>query len=203
MDIIELQKNESLVYTNFVGDKEFILYEGAELYVYNFNLDSTVLDSNVIVELIEPNAKVFIYGVNLCDGRDVSTQFVVSHRAEKCFSRQMFRAVTWNGGKSSFNGTIIVDGGARKTEAYQSSKSLILDGKSQAFSKPELFINNDDVICSHGSTVGRLDNDQLFYLMSRGLPRHKAVKILIQAFIRELIPEDSREYNKVEEILNG
>lgn len=202
MKIIELQKDETL-YQNFIGTKEYVLHQNSELHLYNFNIESEVTKSNIIIDLIEPNARVFIYGINLCDGRDVSTRFVINHRAERCFSKQMFRAVTWNGGKSSFNGTIVVDSGAYKTEAYQSSKSLILDDKSQAFSKPELFINNDDVICSHGSTVGRLDNEQLFYLMSRGLPQHTAVKILIQAFIMELIPEDSIEYNRIEEILNG
>ena len=78
---------------------------------------------------------------------------------------------------------------AQKTDGYQISKSLLLDDKSQFLAKPELEIYADDVICSHGSTSGAIEEDSLFYLKSRGIPDAKAKDLLVLAFLAEAIDE--------------
>ena len=89
--------------------------------------------------------------------------------------------------KFVFQGKIYVDSKAQHTDGYQLSKSIILDKESEFDSKPELEIYADDVKCSHGSTSGNLDEDSIFYLMSRGLSRNEAKKLLIQGFLIDAI----------------
>ncbi|RMF36549.1 MAG: SufD family Fe-S cluster assembly protein, partial [Alphaproteobacteria bacterium] len=88
-----------------------------------------------------------------------------------------------------FQGKILVRPGAQKTDGYQLSQGLLLDGDSQFLAKPELEIHADDVSCSHGSTVGAVDRTQLFYLTSRGIPRADAEDLLVQAFLDEAVRE--------------
>ena len=89
--------------------------------------------------------------------------------------------------KAVFQGKIYVDSKAQHTDGYQLSKSIILDKESEFDSKPELEIYADDVKCSHGSTSGNLDEDSIFYLMSRGLSRQEAKKLLIQGFLVDAV----------------
>jgi Fe-S cluster assembly protein SufD len=113
----------------------------------------------------------------------------ISHNAERCESRQVFKKVLRNKSTGVFQGKILVDSKAQKTDGYQISKGLLLDSESSFFAKPELEIYADDVICSHGSTCGAVDDNSLFYLTSRGIPKPIAVDMMIIAFIDESIQE--------------
>ena len=110
--------------------------------------------------------------------------------------------------KAIFQGKIYVDSNAQKTDGYQLSKAIILDQDSEFDSKPELEIYADDVKCSHGSTSGSLDEDAIFYLMSRGLNRVEARKLLIEGFLVDAIEtitnEKIKKYflNKLENKIN-
>jgi Fe-S cluster assembly protein SufD len=106
----------------------------------------------------------------------------VTHDAVGCESRQVFKKVLRNGAVGVFQGKILVKKGAQKTDGYQISQSLLLDDDSQFLAKPELEIYADDVACSHGSTSGAIDEDGLFYLRSRGVPRGMATDLLTIAF---------------------
>jgi Fe-S cluster assembly protein SufD len=88
-----------------------------------------------------------------------------------------------------FQGKILVKEGAQKTDGYQISQSLLLDDDSQFLAKPELEIYADDVVCSHGSTSGAIDEEALFYLRSRGVPEAEAQDLLVLAFLAEAIEE--------------
>lgn len=113
----------------------------------------------------------------------------ITHNAENCESRQVFKKVLKGGAVGVFQGKILVTPDAQKTDGYQISKSLLLDDKSQFLAKPELEIYADDVICSHGSTSGAIEEDSLFYLKSRGIPDAKAKDLLVLAFLAEAIDE--------------
>ena len=113
----------------------------------------------------------------------------VTHNAENCESRQVFKKVLEDGAHGVFQGKILVNPGAQKTDGYQISQSLLLDDKSQFLAKPELEIYADDVVCSHGSTSGAIDEESLFYLRSRGISEPKARELLILAFLAEAIDE--------------
>ena len=94
-----------------------------------------------------------------------------------------------DGSVGVFQGKILVKAGAQKTDGYQISQSLLLDDNSQFLAKPELEIYADDVVCSHGSTSGAIDEEALFYLRSRGVPKAKAIDLLTLSFIAEAIQE--------------
>ena len=144
-----------------------------------------------VVEFTGDDAVAHVAGACVGDGRDFhhdDTVFV-THDALACESRQVFKKVLRNGATGVFQGKILVKPGAQKTDGYQISQSLLLDEDSQFLAKPELEIYADDVACSHGSTSGAIDEDGLFYLRARGVPRGIAEDLLTIAFIAEAVQE--------------
>jgi Fe-S cluster assembly protein SufD len=117
----------------------------------------------------------------------------VTHDAERCESRQVFKKVLKSGATGVFQGKILVKEGAQKTDGYQISQGLLLDDDAQFLAKPELEIYADDVACSHGSTCGAADETALFYLLSRGIPRAQAENMLVLAFLGEAMDEIADE----------
>jgi Fe-S cluster assembly protein SufD len=113
----------------------------------------------------------------------------VTHGAVNCESRQVYKKVLRSGAVGVFQGKILVKPGAQKTDGYQISQGLLLDDDSQFLAKPELEIYADDVACSHGSTVGAVDETALFYLTSRGVPRKEAEELLVLAFLDDAVAE--------------
>jgi len=125
----------------------------------------------------------------------------ITHDAERCESRQVFKKVLSNGAVGVFQGKILVKAGAQKTDGYQISQSMLLDGDSEFLVKPELEIYADDVACSHGSTSGAIDEDALYYLRARGLPKDIATDLLTLAFVAEAVEEI--EDDALREEING
>ena len=113
----------------------------------------------------------------------------ITHAGERCESRQVYKKVLSDGAVGVFQGKILVKPGAQKTDGYQISQSLLLDGDSQFLAKPELEIYADDVKCSHGSTTGAIDETALFYLRSRGVPRERATVLLVLSFLAAALDE--------------
>jgi len=137
------------------------------------------------------NAFAHVAGAAAGNGKDFhhdDTVFV-THDAVNCESRQVFKKVLRNGATGVFQGKILVQPDAQKTDGYQISQGLLLDDDSQFLAKPELEIYADDVACSHGSTVGAIDETAVFYLTSRGVPRVQAVNMLVLAFLGEALDE--------------
>ena len=106
---------------------------------------------------------------------------------EDCKSSQLVKSVLLDNSNGTYQGKIYVDEKAQKTNGYQLSKALLLSENSTFNSKPELEIYADDVKCSHGSTTGNLDQNSVFYLMSRGLTKDQAQKMLVEGFLKEAI----------------
>lgn len=150
-----------------------------------------------VIEISGDNAVAHVAGAALGDGKTADfhhddTVFI-THDAVNCESRQVFKKVLRNGAEGVFQGKILVKAGAQKTDGYQISQALLLDDDSSFQAKPELEIYADDVICSHGSTTGAIDDDALFYLRSRGVPSDQATDLLVLAFLAEAIDEIADE----------
>ncbi len=146
--------------------------------------------NEAVIDIKGDNAKAHIAGAAVGDGDFLHDDTVfVTHDAVNCESRQVFKKVLRNGAIGVFQGKILVKKGAQKTDGYQISQSLLLDGDAQFLAKPELEIYADDVACSHGSTSGAIDEDALFYLRSRGIPSAEAQDLLTLAFLAEAIDE--------------
>ena len=127
-------------------------------------------------------------GVSLLDGRrHADTTLEVTHAAPRGESREFFKHIVADEGVGVYQGKVIVDPGAQKTDGVMKSQAVLLSPTAQMNNKPELEIFADDVVCGHGATVGALDAQQLFYLRSRGLPEAEAEAMLLEAFAAEAI----------------
>ena len=139
-------------------------------------------------DLLEENCECNILSalfLNNDEHQEIKTR--INHLAPNCKSYQKVKNVLSTGSKGIYQGKIYVKDVAQKTNAYQLSKALLLNENSEFNSKPELEIYADDVKCSHGSTSGSIDEDSLYYLMSRGLSRNDSTKLLINGFLNDVI----------------
>ena len=110
-----------------------------------------------------------------------------------CITNELYKGVMNDESTGVFNGMILVRPDAQKIEAYQSNKNILLSDKANVFSKPELEIYADDVRCSHGSTIGALDPEAIFYLQARGIAKENAEQLLISAFIGDVLEKVENE----------
>ncbi|MBI5415840.1 MAG: SufD family Fe-S cluster assembly protein, partial [Candidatus Omnitrophica bacterium] len=117
----------------------------------------------------------------------------VDHRVPNATSNQLYKGVLNDAARAVFNGKIFVRPAAQKTNSYQLNKNLLLGKDCRVDTKPQLEIFADDVKCTHGATIGQLDEDELFYLQARGISRKEAVRILTQGFVDDLIGKISSE----------
>lgn len=133
-------------------------------------------------------------GAYLVEGKDhVDHHTMVEHQAPNCRSGQTYRGIASGEGTAVFDGIVVVHRGAQRTEAHQENRNLLLSDTATVHTKPHLEIDADDVICSHGATVGSLDEDQLFYLRARGVPEDLARGILTFAFVEAIVDRVEHE----------
>lgn len=133
-------------------------------------------------------------GAYLVDGEDhVDHHTLVEHRAPHCHSQQTYRGIASGKSTAVFDGIVVVHRDAQKTEAHQENRNLLLSDGATVHTKPHLEIDADDVVCSHGATVGALDEDQLFYLRARGVPEDLAHSMLTFAFLEAIVDRVGHE----------
>lgn len=148
-----------------------------------------------VVQLLEEEAEASLNGIcQLGDRRHHHINVLMEHRAPSCRSLQHFKNVLAGVSRSSFEGKIYVHQVAQKTEAYQKNPNLILNKRASANSKPNLEIFADDVKASHGSTVGQLDLEHLFYFKTRGISHNKAKELLVEGFCQEILNQIEKPY---------
>ncbi len=146
-------------------------------YIYN----------NIHVNLNEPFAEADLYGLYLVDKRQqCSNCITVSHNATDCKSHQLYKGIMDDKAEACFAGHVVVKPHAQRTVAYQTNRNILLTEKAEINTKPFLEIYADDVQCSHGATVGQLDEEALFYLRSRGISNQNARRLLMFAFANEI-----------------
>jgi Fe-S cluster assembly protein SufD len=149
---------------------------GARISRYNLN-----------VKMAE-GAECSADGLAMISSRQLAdTHTCIDHAQPHAISRQLHKCVVDGGAHAVFNGKIMVRHGAHHTDSQQSNRTLLLSDKAHVDTKPQLEIFNDDVKCTHGATIGQLDNDEVFYLQSRGVPRARALNMLTYAFAAEII----------------
>lgn len=165
----------------------------AQFKSFTLSVNGTVMRNEAVIDIAGDDAVAHIAAAVLGDGGKApfhqdDTVFI-THGSERCESRQVFKKVLKNGAQGVFQGKILVKPGAQKTDGYQISQALLLDERSQFLAKPELEIYADDVKCSHGSTTGAIDDEALFYLRSRGVPRERAIVFLVLSFLADALAE--------------
>jgi Fe-S cluster assembly protein SufD len=167
---------------------------GSRFTMTSATVGGDIARNAIDVHLDAPDARTELGGIDAATGRQRhDTVVTVDHAASRCSSTQRYAGVVDDHGQSSFNGEIIVRPRTCGTDAHQSNRNLVLDVNAEADTRPWLRILADDVRCTHGATVGRLDDEALFYLRSRGIPGAKARAMLIDAFIHEATDAISHE----------
>ena len=163
-------------------------YSNSVFENFILSLGPNLIKNEIHCNLLEDFSSCFINGIMLLNGdqhHELKTN--VNHKYENCKSSQLIKSVLLDKSSGTYQGKIYVDKSAQKTNGYQLSKALILSEKSEFNSKPELEIYADDVKCSHGSTTGNIDENSIFYLMSRGLTKDQASKMIVEGFLNEAI----------------
>ena len=141
---------------------------------------------NGTVEFKGQGTEAKVSGAFMLGGKQhADTRLVIDHQVPHCTSRELFKCVMDDNARGIFQGKVIVQRNAQKTDGKQSSHALLLSETAEFDAKPELEIFADDVVCGHGATSGDLNHDHLFYLMSRGIPPAEAKSLLIAAFVGE------------------
>ena len=140
------------------------------------------------------HARIALRGAALLRGaQHCDTTLIVDHAGLHCESRERFKHIVEDEATGVYQGKVIVRPGAQKTDGAMKSDAILLSESARMHNKPELEIFADDVVCGHGATVGALDDEQLFYLRARGLPKAEAETLLLEAFAGEVIEAVSDE----------
>jgi Fe-S cluster assembly protein SufD len=157
-------------------------------------LGGALLRFDLCCRLQGKGAECKLDGAYLVEGEDhVDHHTLVEHEASHCRSDQMYRGIASGKGTAVFDGIVVVHRDAQKTEAHQQNHNLLLSDTASVHTKPHLEIDADDVICSHGATIGSLDPDQLFYLRTRGIREDLARAMLTYAFLESIVDRISHE----------
>lgn len=176
-------QNSSLIDNTYALQKE---KSHASVHTFSFGGDITRNNLNFYQkgEYMESTLK----GITILEDRQhVDHYTLVNHEEPNCESHQDYKSILSGRSTNAFNGKIMVEKIAQKTNAYQQNDNILLSDKATVYTKPQLEIFADDVRCSHGCTIGQLDSDAIFYLQSRGIPKKEAEALLTYAFAHTVL----------------
>jgi len=187
---IDHKKNSNIKYSyNNINLKKNSISEN-----FIFSTGSKFIKNEINCNLNDEYSSAFINGIiNLTNSQHHEIKTNINHLAENTKSYQLIKSVLNDNAKGVYQGKIYVDSKAQKTNGYQLSKALLLSENTEFDGKPELEIYADDVKCSHGATSGNLDEDAIFYLMSRGLSNQQSKKLLINGFLLDAVEKITDE----------
>ncbi len=164
------------------------LSKGATAYFLNAAYSYVWSRNNMNIYLDGEGAEVFLNALYTpADGQVIDHCTKIIHRIPQTTSHQLYKGVLVGKSKAIFNGKIKIEKDAQKSATDQLNKNIVLENRSEAITRPQLEIAADDVKATHGATVGKLSEDELFYLESRGIPESLAKKVLIQGFVKEVL----------------
>ncbi len=169
------------------------------------SLHGGLIRNNLKVELLDEQAHNNAFGLYVADGgQHVDSFTVIEHHAPRCTSNQLYKGVLDDFSTGAFNGRIHVMQDAQKTVAFQKNSNLLLTKDAKMHTKPQLEIYADDVKCSHGATVGQLDENALFYMRSRGISQKEAKLLMMYAYAHEVIGKITVEplLDRIDELVN-
>lgn len=171
-----------------IGTTEVTLGSGSFYNSTNINLGGGLSRHDVHVKFTAEGGEAYVDGLYMLNGNQHhDTHSTIEHALPNCVSHQTYKGVLNDKSRGVFNGKVFVRENAHGTDAQQSNKNLLLSNDARVDTKPQLEIFNDDVKCSHGATVGQLEDEELFYLLSRGISETLAKNLLTYGFAEEII----------------
>lgn len=165
------------------GERKYIFDKKGDYYIYLNNFSGSLL-----VDIKNSDINVFIRGLYMGKkNRNYKLNTIQKHSSPKSLSDLLIKGVFYDRSKFSYEGLIRIEKNAQQTHAYQKNQNLVLSPNTIVDSKPFLEILANDVFCTHGSTTGGINDEQLFYLSTRGLSRKKSEKLIIEGFTKDVI----------------
>jgi Fe-S cluster assembly protein SufD len=163
-------------------------YGGSSFNCSNIVIGGGVVRQNTEVHLAEKHCYNNLYGLVVADEKQhVDNYTFINHAVPECQSNELYKSILSDKAVNVFNGRILVSPDAQKTIAFQSNKNILLNTGAKVYTKPQLEIYADDVKCSHGATIGQLNEDALFYMQSRGISKSAAQMLLMSGFANEIL----------------
>ncbi|WP_347172775.1 Fe-S cluster assembly protein SufD [Polaribacter uvawellassae] len=190
--------NASLVDNTYIEQKT-----NSEVSVHTFSFGGNITRNNLNFYQKGEHVNSILKGITIIEGKQhVDHHTLVNHIEPNCESHQDYKGIFDERSTGVFNGKVIVEKEAQKTNAYQQNNNVLISDKATINAKPQLEIFADDVKCSHGCTIGQLDNDALFYMQQRGIPKKEGKALLMYAFANTVlesvkIPEVKSRINKL------
>lgn len=170
------------------GVTEVTLGRGSSYNSTNINIGGGLTRHDIDVKFTAEGGEAWVDGLYMLNGsQHHDTHSIIDHTVPNCLSHQTYKGVLNDKSRAVFNGKVFVRENASGTDAQQSNKNLLLSNDARVDTKPQLEIFNDDVKCSHGATVGQLEEEELFYLLTRGLPELLARNLLTYGFVEQII----------------
>lgn len=175
-------------HTNLVSTTHIRQIGQCYTYAVTISLDGHIVRNNTHVVMESEHGEAHLYGLYFLSGNThVDNHTIVDNAKPHCYSSELYKGVVGDSATGVFNGKIFVRQDAQKINAYQSNKNILLSDSASVNTKPQLEIFADDVKCSHGCTIGRLDEEGLFYLQSRGIPEKLAQSLLLHGFTSDIL----------------
>ena len=171
-----------------IGTTKMQLKDSASLNHFVLTQSGKLVRNNLNAELDGENIEAHFYGFYIAkEKRHIDNHTFIDHAKPNCFSNEIYKGILEDEAKAVFGGRILVRKDSQKTNAFQSNKTILLSDKARIDTKPQLEIYADDVKCTHGATVGQLDKEALFYIISRGISPEAARSMLIKAFANDFL----------------
>ena len=168
------------------GQYRYRQEKAGELIIYVLCVDATDID--IEVEQVVPNCSVSIYGLTYINKDSARLHTHVKHTAGQGASKQRIKFVLDGEAKGEFFGELTIAKDAQQVDAQQTNRNLLLSRQASMRTRPQLIIYADDVKASHGATTGQLDENALFYMQQRGISKETAQQLLLQAFVKDVLP---------------
>lgn len=187
--MVRFTKIQNYRSSDCVLDNLFVQQDAdSHFFANTFSLSGGLIRNNLEISINGEHAEANMYGLYLLDGHShVDNHTVVDHKVANCNSNELYKGIVDEHATAVFNGKIYVRQPAQKTNAFQANNNISLSDTATIHTKPQLEIWADDVKCSHGCTVGQLDEEALFYLRSRGIRENAAMAMLLNAFAEETL----------------
>ncbi|MCK5638870.1 MAG: Fe-S cluster assembly protein SufD, partial [Flavobacteriaceae bacterium] len=177
------KENTSMIDNTYVQQKQ-----NSIVSINTFTFGGKLIRNNIEVYHEDEHITTNLNGITIIGGKQhVDNHTLINHKFENCESHELYKGIYDDAATGVFNGKVIVDKKAQKTNAFQQNDNILIGDKASINAKPQLEIFADDVKCSHGCTIGQLDENALFYLQSRGIPKKEAKALMLFAFGNDVV----------------
>lgn len=197
LNLVKIQNENKSV--SRIDNSTIVQKKDSLVNAFTFTFDGKMVRNNLTIKLEDEHCEAHMFGLYVVDNQThVDNHTTVDHIEPNSFSNEVYKGILSENAKGVFNGKIYVRPDAQQTNAFQSNKNILLDDSASINTKPQLEIWADDVKCSHGCTVGQLNEEQLYYLRARGINERRAKALLLHAFASDVLAElkqsEIREY---------